>query len=66
MKVISQYNSMATVHQLRDLKYIPSENANMREDTHTHTHTHTKWTTGGRKYITLELKIFGLSLWICL
>ena len=41
MKVISQYNSMATVHQLRDLKYIPSENANMREDTHTHTHTHT-------------------------
>lgn len=39
MKVISQYNSMATVHQLRDLKYIPSENANMREDTHTHTHT---------------------------
>lgn len=28
---------MATVHQLRDLKYIPSENAHMHEDTHTHT-----------------------------
>lgn len=28
---------MTKVHQLRDLKYIPCENAHMREDTHTHT-----------------------------
>lgn len=47
MKMISQYNSMTKVHQLRDLKYIPCEKCTHARG-HTHTHTYTKWTTGGR------------------